>query len=105
MVNGPPTPPATTPVELQDEARANSSIQVLPTNPPSAPSTSSSLPEGYQNALILMADAISRKDYSTLVDISENTDINVRIRCCVRPLVLISNLMIRLQMIVSRRDY
>lgn len=95
--NGPPTPPATTPVELQDEARANSSVSQPPEsspNPPSQPLVSTSLPEGYQNAIILIANAVSRNDFLDLVAISEKTDINVRYLHCFVSLSLIKHLQI-----------
>jgi len=74
MVNGPPTPPATTPAELQDEARTN------PSNPATARHSSQSAPqsrpEQYQSILLLIGDAISANDFSRLARIAEEADIH-----------------------------
>jgi len=74
MVNGPPTPPATTPAELQDEAKASSSIADTPA-PPSAPNAQH-IPEFFQTVIPQMAEAIAKQDYQRLVDIAERTDRN-----------------------------
>jgi len=73
MVNGPPTPPATTPAELQDEARTSSSITDA-SAPPSAPNVPQHIPEFFQAAIAQMAEAITKEDYKRLVDIAEGTD-------------------------------
>ncbi|PPQ93228.1 hypothetical protein CVT25_015226 [Psilocybe cyanescens] len=73
MVNGPPTPPATTPAELHDEARASIPLDYS-SAPISVPTTSHPSPEVYQNAIPLMSEAIARDDYSRLVHIAERTD-------------------------------
>jgi COP9 signalosome complex subunit 8 len=75
MVNGPPTPPATTPTELQDEARTNSSIADT-SAPPSAPSVPQNIPEIFQTVIPQMAEAIAKNDYEHLVDIAEREDRN-----------------------------
>jgi len=67
-MTGPPTPPATSPVELQDQARSNqvrsaSSQVVLETRP-----------DIYQNALPSIVDCIQRNDYAKLVSTTEQLD-------------------------------
>ncbi|KAF8911048.1 hypothetical protein CPB84DRAFT_1958196 [Gymnopilus junonius] len=66
MVNGPPTPPATTPAELYDEG--TSAAEVFP---PLA-----NRPEMYQTVIPLMGEAIAKHDYQSLVDLAEETDIS-----------------------------
>uniref|UniRef100_A0A8H8CNR9 CSN8/PSMD8/EIF3K domain-containing protein n=1 Tax=Psilocybe cubensis TaxID=181762 RepID=A0A8H8CNR9_PSICU len=80
MVNGPPTPPAITPTELHDEARVMPTV-LLDTDsssapPPSALITSHTIPESYRNAIPLISEAISRNDYTELINIAERTDTN-----------------------------
>jgi COP9 signalosome complex subunit 8 len=73
MVNGPPTPPATTAAEIQDEARSNvdssaaHSSQNIPQN----------RPEQYQSVLLLIGKAISARDFVRLTSIAEEADIHV----------------------------
>lgn len=71
MVNGPPTPPATTAIELQDEARENPPIS----------DASTSLPldrtENYQHVLASIVEAISNKDYPQVINIAQETDYEV----------------------------
>lgn len=81
MVNGPPTPPATTPAELHDEARASIPLDYS-SAPISVPTTSHPSPEVYQNAIPLMSEAIARDDYSRLVHIAERTDTSVCVLYC-----------------------
>jgi len=75
MVNGPPTPPPTTPAELQDEARTISSVADT-SAPPSAPNVPQGIPENFQTIIPQMAEAIAKKDYKHLVDITEREDRN-----------------------------
>ncbi|PPQ66464.1 hypothetical protein CVT26_011222 [Gymnopilus dilepis] len=71
MVNGPPTPPATTPAELREEAaQAAEAPSALPQG------LSQSKPEIYDTVIPLMAEAIVKHDYQTLVNIAEETDIS-----------------------------
>jgi len=75
MVNGPPTPPATTPAELQDEARTATS-SIAASSVPSVQNGPQNKPEVYQSVIPLMAEAIARGDYQRLVRIADDTDRN-----------------------------
>jgi COP9 signalosome complex subunit 8 len=75
MVNAPPTPPATTPAELQDEARTNPSTTATASPPPQA--APQSRPEQYQSMLLLIGEAVSAKDFFRLTRIAEEADIHV----------------------------
>lgn len=76
MVNGPPTPPATTSAELLDAARSTPSVPnySLATH---VHDDSQLLPEVYQRARQEFGAAIARKDYQSLVRIAEEIDIIV----------------------------
>ncbi|KAF9482813.1 hypothetical protein BDN70DRAFT_852734 [Pholiota conissans] len=73
MANGPPTPPATTAVELQDAARASAPIAEI-----SAPATAQSdnllRPEVYQRVIPAMVEAITQKNYQVLIDLAEEAE-------------------------------
>ncbi|KAF9566313.1 hypothetical protein CPC08DRAFT_814882 [Agrocybe pediades] len=73
MSNGPPTPPATTPAELQDEARLATTEASTSGAADTAPILQG-IPEIYQSALPAMIEAIGRNDYKQLVKIAEHTD-------------------------------
>jgi len=73
MVNGPPTPPATTATEIQDEARSNPST----VDSPATQNASQNRPEQYQSVLLLIGEAISAKDFVHLTRIAEEADIHV----------------------------
>ncbi|KAF8965207.1 COP9 signalosome [Flammula alnicola] len=75
MVNGPPTPPATTPAELQDEARTTSSVADSSTSLP-LQNDPQIRPEVYQSVMPAIAEAIARKDYKRLVRVAEEADFN-----------------------------
>ena len=80
MVNAPPTPPATTPAELQDEARTNPSTAVTASH--SSQNAPQSRPEQYQGMLLLIGEAISAKDFSRLTRIAEEADTHVYTALC-----------------------
>ena len=73
MANGPPTPPATTAAEIQDEARSNQST----VDSPATQNVSQNRPEQYQSVLLLIGEAISAKDFVRLTRIAEEADIHV----------------------------
>ena len=106
MSNGPPTPPATTPAELQDEARfsGQSITESSVSAAPEPPQTTQSVPESYQSALPAMIETIARNDYQQLVKIAEYTDYNVSPHTCNAPLKLTINRNKRLQMTGIRLD-
>lgn len=73
MANGPPTPPPTTEIELQDEARGNLSSEL----------TATVLPTGagedlYQNTFPNIANLASQSNYQSLIQTAENSELNVR---------------------------
>ncbi|KJA27156.1 hypothetical protein HYPSUDRAFT_63416 [Hypholoma sublateritium FD-334 SS-4] len=73
MVNGPPTPPATTPVELQDAARSTASVAEPSVSLP--PQIDPQLrPEVYQRALQGIGAALARKDYQSAGSIAGEAD-------------------------------
>jgi len=72
MVNGPPTPPATTPAELRDEGRAQSA------HPQPTQSVATLRPETLRIVKVFN-DLVVRRDYARLVRAAEDVDINVRI--------------------------
>lgn len=76
MVNGPPTPPATTAAEIQDEARSNPSTVDSPATH-SSQNAPQNRPEQYQSALLLIGEAISAGDFVRLTRIAEEADIHV----------------------------
>lgn len=73
MANAPPTPPATTPAELQDAAQANLSIAETSASVP-LQSDVQIRPEVYQTAVPAIGEAIAQKDYERLIQIAEETD-------------------------------
>ncbi|KAF9527029.1 hypothetical protein CPB83DRAFT_857019 [Crepidotus variabilis] len=87
-MTGPPTPPATSPIEFQDQARSNAAEQAqvqvqaqsasaVPAAAPSASSLASysdNRPEIYQNAIPDIINAIKINDFTTLVQITEELD-------------------------------
>jgi len=85
MANAPPTPPATTPIELQDEARSNaaaaaSSSSTTATEAPPAPVAAPPLetrPEIYQSMIPAIIDSISRNDFERLARMAEEMDYQV----------------------------
>lgn len=76
MVNGPPTPPATTAAEIQDEARSNSST-IDSSAVQSSQNAPQNRPEQYQSVLLLIGEAISARDFVRLTSIAEEADIHV----------------------------
>lgn len=89
MANGPPTPPPTTDVEIQDEARMNDTLPpaVDGTSDP-APDTTSAQPPPQQPiqlqdpyGLIFpkIAELATQKRWIELIDIAEITEINARL--------------------------
>lgn len=73
---GPPTPPPTTAAELRDEARTAASTTHPATT---APSTASQpRPDNFQYRFPAIVEATSKKDYKRLIQIAEETDLNVR---------------------------
>lgn len=74
QMTGPPTPPATSPVELQDKARSgsNSTVQTAPQQSPSE-----SYPDIYHRALPGIIDSIQRSNYNALVNMAEQIDFTV----------------------------
>jgi len=74
MVNGPPTPPATTPAELQDAARSTVSVAEPSVTLP--PQMDAQLrPEVYQRAVQGIGAAIARKDYRSVGNIAGEADL------------------------------
>jgi len=74
-MTGPPTPPPTSAVELQDQARSiareSSNTAQL------ASSETGTRPEIYQSALPAIIETIQRNDYVGLVKVTERVDISV----------------------------
>lgn len=75
-MTGPPTPPPTSAVELQDEARSiarekSATVQVS--------SDTGTRPEIYQNALPAILETTQRNDYAALVKLTETLDFTVNI--------------------------
>lgn len=74
MANGPPTPPPTTDIELQDEARGSSITEpILPTTDE----------DTYTNIFPTIADLASRSNFHALIQTAEHSDVNVRL--CSQP--------------------
>ena len=71
MVNGPPTPPPTTATELQDEAREHLPVAEASTSLPQ------NRTEHYDHVLTSIIEAISNKDYSQVISITQETDYEV----------------------------
>ncbi|KAG6814566.1 hypothetical protein H0H92_000094 [Tricholoma furcatifolium] len=70
MANGPPTPPPTTEVEIQDEARA------IAENPPTAAiglTSASASPDAFQEAFPAIIDLASHSNFHGLIKIAEAT--------------------------------
>ncbi|KAJ3797205.1 hypothetical protein GGU11DRAFT_87476 [Lentinula aff. detonsa] len=89
MANGPPTPPPTTDVEIQDEARMNdaSALAVEASSDPASQSASNAAPQPppsppiqlqdpYQLIFPRIAELSSQKRWIELIDIAEMTEIN-----------------------------
>ncbi|EAU88732.2 hypothetical protein CC1G_01105 [Coprinopsis cinerea okayama7 len=74
MVNGPPTPPPTTSVELQEAAQASASAQEQGSTSQPAP-LSSTNPDDYQRALPVIREAASRCDWDALISRAETVDV------------------------------
>jgi len=69
---GPPTPPPTTITELEDAARAE---PVAEPPPSTVPSTEH---DPYRNIFLTIAELASQFDFARLIQIAENSDVNVR---------------------------
>lgn len=78
MVNGPPTPPATTETELHDEARMPVSSPPVANNAASLQAESTPRPDTYRQFLPVIGELIAKKDFEDLVRIAEVADIQVR---------------------------
>ena len=75
-MTGPPTPPATSPVELQDKARS-ASISTVQAQAASQQSSSESHSDIYHRALPGIIDSIQRSNYNALVNMTEQIDFTV----------------------------
>jgi hypothetical protein len=72
---GPPTPPPTSAVELQDQARSIASEK----STAEIPSETGTRPEIYQSVQPAIVDRILRNDYVGLVKVTERVDLTVSI--------------------------
>lgn len=79
MVNGPPTPPATTPAELLDAARGTAPVEPSVSLPPQI--DAQLRPEVYQRAVQGIGAAIARKDYHSVGSIAGEADFIVCFVC------------------------
>lgn len=68
-MTGPPTPPATSPVEFQDQARSNQAERST-----ASQTVPESRPDIYRNALPSIIDCIQKNDYAKLVSTTEQLD-------------------------------
>ena len=75
-MTGPPTPPPTSAVELQDQAR---SIARERSTTAQLASETGTRPEIYQSALPAIVETIQRNDYVGLVKVTERADFTVNI--------------------------
>lgn len=76
-MTGPPTPPPTSAVELQDQAR--SIARERSTTAQLASAETGTRPEIYQSALSAIIETIQRNDYVGLVKVTERVDFTVNI--------------------------
>jgi hypothetical protein len=75
-MTGPPTPPPTSAVELQDQAR---SIARERSTTAQVASETGTRPEIYQSAVVAVVETIQRNDYVGLVKVTERVDFTVNI--------------------------
>lgn len=80
MVNGPPTPPPTSAIELSDAAKlaGPSEPEAAAPNANPAPDAPPSHPDCYQSTLPTITDLVAQGDYISAIQTCERCDLNVR---------------------------
>lgn len=80
MVNGPPTPPPTSAIELSDAAKLarTSEPEAATPNANPAPDALPSRPDCYQSTLPTITDLVVQEDYISVIRACERCDLNVR---------------------------